>query len=213
MRLHYVRAVRLPVDERTVADIGVCPTLRYGCAQTLTWLGWAQPQAGLDRFASAATNEEVHNDVPIRQAFLALLVGLVPFGAAAQNSTQVGALSGCDVSAGSGLFRGPEAEKLSCVFTQDSAGGAENYVGSIDQFGVELGGVEAGHLIWASSRRRKAFRRALLPASMPELAQTRRLASVRAPTCLSAAVTGHSPCSPSRSRGSLASTSPAASPR
>ena len=77
-------------------------------------------------------------------ASFALLVALIPFGAGAQNSTQVGTLS-CDVSAGLGLFV-VQKQKLSCVFVQDS--GSENYVGSIDQFGVELGGVEAGHLIW-----------------------------------------------------------------
>ena len=83
---------------------------------------------------------------PLKKACLALLVGSMPFGAAAQNTTQVGTLS-CDVSAGLGLFV-VQKQKLTCVFTQDSASSAENYVGSIDQFGVELGGVEAGHLIW-----------------------------------------------------------------
>ena len=57
---------------------------------------------------------------------------------------QVGTLS-CDVSAGLGLFV-VEKQKLTCMFTQDS--GTENYTGTIDQFGVELGGVESGHLIW-----------------------------------------------------------------
>jgi hypothetical protein len=79
-----------------------------------------------------------------KPASLALVVALIPLGAIAQSSPQVGTLS-CDVSQGIGLFV-VQKQKLSCVFTQDS--GAENYSGSIDQFGVELGGVEAGHLIW-----------------------------------------------------------------
>jgi Protein of unknown function (DUF992) len=75
---------------------------------------------------------------------LAALIAVAPLGAKAQNSTQVGTLS-CDVSAGLGLFV-VEKQKLTCVFTQDS--GVENYTGSIDQFGVALGEVQAGHLVW-----------------------------------------------------------------
>ena len=79
-----------------------------------------------------------------KSAGLAALIALAPIGAVAQNSTQVGTLS-CDVSAGLGLFV-VQKQKLTCVFTQDS--GTENYVGSIDQFGVALGEVAAGHLVW-----------------------------------------------------------------
>lgn len=79
-------------------------------------------------------------------AALAALVGLLPVSAEAQNSTQVGTLS-CDVSAGLGLFV-VQKQKLTCVFLQNGGTTGESYVGSLDQFGVELGGVEAGHLIW-----------------------------------------------------------------
>ena len=79
-----------------------------------------------------------------KSAGLAAIVALAPIGAMAQNSTQVGTLA-CDVSAGLGLFV-VEKQQLTCVFTQDS--GTENYVGSIDQFGVALGEVAAGHLVW-----------------------------------------------------------------
>lgn len=81
-----------------------------------------------------------------RMAALGALLALIPASAGAQNSTQVGTLS-CDVSAGLGLFV-VEKQKLTCVFLPNGATTGENYVGSLDQFGVELGGVAAGHLIW-----------------------------------------------------------------
>src|SRR5207342_1672842 len=72
-------------------------------------------------------------------------VVLMPLAATAQNSTQVGTLS-CDVSRGIGMFV-VEKQTLACAF-KDQSGKAENYAGSIDQFGVELGEVKQGHLIW-----------------------------------------------------------------
>jgi hypothetical protein len=75
---------------------------------------------------------------------VAVLVAFAPTSAFSQASTQVGTLS-CDVSAGLGLFV-VEKQQLTCVFTQES--GTENYTGSIDQFGVALGEVKAGHLVW-----------------------------------------------------------------
>ena len=80
-----------------------------------------------------------------RSACFALIVVLIPLGATAQNSTQVGTLS-CDVSRGIGMFV-VEKQKLACVF-KDQSGKVENYAGSIDQFGVALGEVAHGHLIW-----------------------------------------------------------------
>ena len=80
----------------------------------------------------------------LKKLCLAVALAGVPFGVNAQTSTQVGVLS-CDVSAGIGLFV-VQKQKLECVFKQNS--GSEKYVGSIDQFGVELGGVAAGHLVW-----------------------------------------------------------------
>jgi len=80
-------------------------------------------------------------------AGLGVIAALISFGAAAQNSTQVGTLA-CDVSAGLGLFV-VEKQKLSCVFTEAQSGRKDKYTGSIDQFGVALGEVAKGHLIWA----------------------------------------------------------------
>jgi hypothetical protein len=64
----------------------------------------------------------------------------------AQNSGQIGTLS-CDVSRGIGLFV-VEKQSLSCVFKQLGGAPPQGYTGSIDQFGVAIGEVGAGHLVW-----------------------------------------------------------------
>ena len=78
-----------------------------------------------------------------------LAVGMLALGtmcASAEDKVQVGTLS-CDVSSGVGLIV-VEKQKLSCVFTNGMTGATETYTGSIDQFGVALGEVQKGHLIW-----------------------------------------------------------------
>lgn len=67
--------------------------------------------------------------------------------AMAQSQTQVGTLR-CDVSGGVGLIL-VEKQTMTCQFkpAQD-AGPATDYTGKIETFGVALGGVEQGHLIW-----------------------------------------------------------------
>lgn len=79
-------------------------------------------------------------------AGLAAIAVTVAFGASAQNSTQVGTLA-CDVSKGLGMFV-VEKQKLSCTFTESQSGRVDTYTGSIDQFGVALGEVSDGHLVW-----------------------------------------------------------------
>jgi hypothetical protein len=80
-----------------------------------------------------------------RSACFGLIVALVPLEASSQDTTQAGRLS-CDVSRGIGMFV-VEKQTLSCVF-DDQHGKLENYTGSIDEFGVALGEVAEGHLIW-----------------------------------------------------------------
>ncbi|MCW2272966.1 DUF992 domain-containing protein [Rhodoblastus acidophilus] len=75
---------------------------------------------------------------------LACICGALP---AAAQSTVVGALS-CDVSAGVGLIL-TQKQTLRCVFKPANGGPGEAYTGRIDEYGVALGGVAAGHLIWA----------------------------------------------------------------
>ncbi|MEK1891112.1 MAG: DUF992 domain-containing protein [Phyllobacterium sp.] len=81
----------------------------------------------------------------LHKACFGCIVALIPFGANAE-STQIGTLS-CDVSKGIGMFV-VEKQKLTCTFMQDKGGSADKYTGSIDQFGVAVGEVAGGHLIW-----------------------------------------------------------------
>jgi len=82
----------------------------------------------------------------VSSALLACLCGALP-AAAQQPSTVAGALS-CDVSAGVGIIL-TQRQTLRCVFKPAGGGPGEVYTGRIDEYGVALGGVAAGHLIWA----------------------------------------------------------------
>jgi hypothetical protein len=63
----------------------------------------------------------------------------------AQVSAEVGVLS-CDVSAGIGLII-EQKQKVSCTLSNGS-GQPQQYQGSIDQYGLELGEVSGGHMTW-----------------------------------------------------------------
>jgi hypothetical protein len=78
-------------------------------------------------------------------ASLALTVATA--GAAmAQDSSTAGSLS-CDVSSGVGLIL-VQKQQLNCVFSPSGGGPRQRYVGSIASYGIALGGVQQGHLIW-----------------------------------------------------------------
>jgi hypothetical protein len=81
----------------------------------------------------------------ITSALLAAAVGVLP--ASAQEFVKTGALS-CDVSAGVGLIL-VQKQTLRCVFTSSKGGAPDFYNGHIDEFGVALGEVAQGQLIWA----------------------------------------------------------------
>ena len=81
----------------------------------------------------------------LRKACFGFIVAVVALDASAQDSTQIGTLA-CDVSRGIGMFV-VEKQTLSCAF-RNRDGSVDNYTGSIDQFGVELGEVARGHLVW-----------------------------------------------------------------
>jgi hypothetical protein len=59
---------------------------------------------------------------------------------------QVGTLS-CDVSAGVGMIL-TQKQGLMCRFTPTGGGPISHYSGQITEYGVALGAVEQGHLIW-----------------------------------------------------------------
>jgi Protein of unknown function (DUF992) len=66
--------------------------------------------------------------------------------AAAQSSAQVGTLA-CDVSAGVGMIL-TQKQTMTCLFTPTNGGPPEPYLGRIDEFGVALGAVNQGRLVW-----------------------------------------------------------------
>ena len=76
----------------------------------------------------------------------ATLGALAASTAPAQSAAQVGALS-CDVSAGVGMII-TQKQTMNCIFTPADGGPAEAYFGRIDQFGVALGAVQQGQMIW-----------------------------------------------------------------
>ena len=76
----------------------------------------------------------------------ALLAAALSAPAAAQPATTIGALS-CDVSAGVGLLL-VQRQGLACVFTPSGGGPPDRYAGSISEYGIALGAVQAGHLVW-----------------------------------------------------------------
>ena len=133
-----------------------------------------------------------------RNACFGFIVALIPLDASAQASTQIGTLS-CDVSRGIGMFV-VEKQTLSCVFKNGKSGTSENYIGTIDQFGVALG--ETRRVTWsgASLRPPAAFRPVRWPANMQAWVQTPRSAPAPAPTFSSAAAATRSRCSRSPSR-------------
>jgi hypothetical protein len=77
-------------------------------------------------------------------ALAALATTILAGAAQAQSSVNVGTLT-CDVSAGVGLFL-VQKQTMTCVFKTDA--GSENYTGKIDEYGVAIGKVDAGMLVW-----------------------------------------------------------------
>src|SRR5438876_4482057 len=74
------------------------------------------------------------------------LAVLASTSAPAQSTTRVGALA-CDVSAGVGMIL-TQKQSIRCTFTPTNGGIVDNYYGRIDQFGVALGAVQQGQLVW-----------------------------------------------------------------
>lgn len=67
--------------------------------------------------------------------------------AGAGPALRYGVLS-CDISAGVGLIF-TEKQTMTCLYTPDDGSAPEQYVGSIQEFGIELGTTSGGHLTWA----------------------------------------------------------------
>jgi hypothetical protein len=80
-------------------------------------------------------------------ALLAAATALAATAASAQTGSKIGALT-CDVSAGVGMII-MQKQTMVCTFTPDKAGPIDRYTGKIDEYGVALGEVNAGRLVWA----------------------------------------------------------------
>jgi uncharacterized protein DUF992 len=89
-----------------------------------------------------------HTIVSSLSASLAAALAMMAFSvspAPAQSNAQVGTLT-CDLSAGVGMIL-MQKQTMICQFASAS-GPPETYLGRIDEFGVALGAVTQGRLIW-----------------------------------------------------------------
>jgi hypothetical protein len=66
--------------------------------------------------------------------------------AEAQTYAKAGILT-CDVSAGIGMIL-MQKQTLHCLFTNHEGGPVDAYLGTITEYGVALGEVAEGHLVW-----------------------------------------------------------------
>src|SRR5215475_11692493 len=76
----------------------------------------------------------------------AALAAFVASPALAQSSIKVGTLT-CDVSAGIGLIISQQ-QTMTCTFAPASGAPPDGYIGRIDKFGLALGAVHEGTLVW-----------------------------------------------------------------
>jgi hypothetical protein len=76
----------------------------------------------------------------------AALTALIASPAAAQSSVKVGTLT-CDISAGIGMII-TQKQTMTCLFNPANGAPPDKYIGRIDQFGLALGAVQQGTLVW-----------------------------------------------------------------
>src|ERR1035437_9833209 len=79
-------------------------------------------------------------------AVVAALALPAPSIAQGRERTKVGSLT-CDISAGIGLIITSKKE-LTCMFTPSQPGPREVYTGSITKFGLDLGAIAGGAMVW-----------------------------------------------------------------
>jgi hypothetical protein len=125
---------------------GMSLSERASCARRLSILALEQPAPARPIRARAIFNGALlMTKLPIFLATAAVLAFASP--ASAQTMGKVGALS-CDVSAGIGMII-MEKQTMICTFTPNKPGQPERYTGKIDEYGVAIGEVAAGRLVWA----------------------------------------------------------------
>jgi hypothetical protein len=100
-------------------------------------------------FGSVKLPMQSMGDLMLHKVSLLLLavatLSLAPPPASA-GAVRFGVLS-CDISAGIGLIF-TEKQTMNCTYTPDNGGESEQYVGSIEEVGLELGTTSGGHLTW-----------------------------------------------------------------
>jgi hypothetical protein len=74
------------------------------------------------------------------------LTAFIASPALAQSFVKVGTLT-CDVSAGIGMLI-TQKQTMTCSFSPADGGPPDNYVGRIEQFGLALGEVQQGTMVW-----------------------------------------------------------------
>jgi hypothetical protein len=79
----------------------------------------------------------------------ALILGALAAGmpAKAQVTTKAGMLT-CHVDHGFGFIFG-SSRSLACTYTSAKTGRVENYTGDISKFGVDIGYLQSGVIVWA----------------------------------------------------------------
>jgi hypothetical protein len=82
----------------------------------------------------------------MRLVSAAVVVAACAAPAMAQTGAKIGTLS-CDVSAGVGMIL-MQKQSLVCTFRPDGGGAPDNYSGKIVDYGVGIGEVSSGHLVW-----------------------------------------------------------------
>ena len=79
---------------------------------------------------------------------LSLAVGALALGSPAQAQAVKAGVLTCNVAGGFGFVFG-SSRSVNCVFAPAGGGPTQQYVGSIDKFGVDIGFTRGGVLIWA----------------------------------------------------------------
>ena len=77
---------------------------------------------------------------------VAALAALATSPAPAQTNVQAGTLT-CDVSAGIGMIL-TQKQTMTCSFVPTTGGPPDLYTGRVDQFGIAIGAVQQGTLVW-----------------------------------------------------------------
>jgi hypothetical protein len=103
------------------------------------------------RLASAQRDQQMEVDGMLKKiataicAFTLATCGLAVYGPAQAQGVQVGFLT-CNVASGFGFIFG-SSRAINCTFTP-TGGPPQHYVGAINKFGVDIGYLQSGVIVW-----------------------------------------------------------------